>query len=48
MSVLGGVEFSNHLTLNANYGFGLVNIAKDIDEAPLKNKVFTISVGYLF
>lgn len=48
MNFLGGVEFSNGLTLNANYGLGLSNVGKDTGEGSIKNKVFSVSVGFLF
>lgn len=49
LNIIGGIEFKNHMTLNANYGFGLTNVAKDVEgDASVKNKVFSLSIGYLF
>lgn len=50
VNFLGGLEFSNGLTLNANYGLGLINVMKDSDvfDVTAKNKVFSLSVGFLF
>ncbi|KAA8484675.1 outer membrane protein with beta-barrel domain [Arcticibacter tournemirensis] len=50
VNFLGGLEFSNGLTLNANYGLGLINVMKESELADVtaKNKVFSISVGFLF
>ncbi|RXF69139.1 porin family protein [Arcticibacter tournemirensis] len=50
VNFLGGLEFNNGLTLNANYGLGLINVMKDSELADVtaKNKVFSISVGFLF
>lgn len=49
VNFLGGLEVNNGLTFNVGYGFGLTNIAKEVEgDASLKNKVFTISVGFLF
>lgn len=52
LNFLGGLELSNGLLFNLNYGLGLANIAKssgeeDIDYT-MKNKVFSISVGFAF
>lgn len=43
-----GFEFSQGLTLGVNYGLGLTNIIEGDDETTGKNKVFAISLGYLF
>ncbi|MGX5688821.1 porin family protein [Arcticibacter tournemirensis] len=50
VNFLGGLEFNNGLTLNANYGLGLINVMKDSELADVtaKNKVFSLSVGFLF
>lgn len=50
VNFLGGLEFNNGLTLNANYGLGLINVMKESELADVtaKNKVFSISVGFLF
>lgn len=49
-NVLAGVEIK-HLTLNAGYGYGLVNIrpgSDNDDNDKFKNRVFSLSVGFLF
>lgn len=46
---LGGIELAKGFTLNANYGLGLTNISRDTEDGTsVKNKVFSISVGFLF
>ncbi len=50
LNFLAGIEIK-HITLNANYGLGLVNIkpgSKNNDNDKYKNRVFSLSVGYLF
>jgi len=49
LNVLAGLEIS-HLTLNANYGYGLVNIKPGAsnDNSKYQNRVFSLSVGVLF
>ncbi|PWG81015.1 porin family protein [Pararcticibacter amylolyticus] len=49
LNFLGGLEINNGLTFNVGYGLGLANVVKDSpDGYSVKNKVFTISVGFLF
>jgi hypothetical protein len=49
LNLLGGLELSNGVTINANYGLGLSNIAQSSDdEGSIKNKVVSISLGFLF
>ncbi|HEX8376944.1 MAG TPA: porin family protein [Pedobacter sp.] len=49
MNFLGGLEFKNGITFNANYGLGLSNVAVNNEEdLSIKNKVFSISLGFLF
>jgi len=43
-----GYELSNGLNLNLGYGLGLSNIAGKDSGATSKNKIFSISVGFLF
>ena len=49
LNLIAGIEIS-HLTLNANYGYGLVNVkpGADNDNAKYQNRVFSLSVGVLF
>lgn len=47
INVLGGLEFSKGLTINANYGLGLSNISREASTTA-KNKVVSVSVGFLF
>ncbi|MFD2162658.1 porin family protein [Paradesertivirga mongoliensis] len=51
LNFLGGVELSQGLLLNVNYGLGLANISNASEEdgdISVKNKVFSISLGFLF
>jgi len=47
VNFLTGYELNSGLSLNAGYGLGLSNIARGSDEK-VKNKVFSISVGFAF
>ncbi|XZF13079.1 porin family protein [Chitinophagaceae bacterium MMS25-I14] len=50
LNFLAGVEI-HHFTFNANYGLGLTNIApgsSNNDNDKYKNRVFSLSVGFLF
>lgn len=49
MNFLAGLEIS-HMTLNANYGYGISNIKSSIenDNAKFKNRVYSIAIGVLF
>ncbi|MDB5014267.1 MAG: hypothetical protein JWQ25_2469 [Daejeonella sp.] len=47
VNILGGLELTKGFTINANYGLGLSNIALE-DGGTAKNKVFSVSVGFLF
>jgi hypothetical protein len=49
LNLLGGLELKNGITFNVNYGLGLSNIAQSASDGDsLKNKVFSISLGFLF
>jgi len=47
LNFLAGYELQNGVSLNAGYGLGLNNLANS-NEGSVKNKVFSISVGFLF
>lgn len=50
INFMGGVEIS-HFTVNAGYGLGLANInpgSSNNDNDKYKNRVFSVSVGFLF
>lgn len=42
-----GVELNNRIPISVGYDFGLINVAKDTDEA-VKNSNLTLSIGYKF
>jgi len=42
-----GIEISS-FQITAQYGLGLTNLAADSNDGTMKNKVFGISVAYLF
>ena len=42
-----GVELSNRVPISVGYDFGLVNVAKEVDEA-VRNSNLTLSIGYKF
>lgn len=49
LNLLGGYKLANGFLINAGYGLGLMNIAKDTDgEGSLKNKVFSVGIGFQF
>ncbi|WP_286857955.1 MULTISPECIES: porin family protein [Sphingobacterium] len=49
LNVLAGFKFTNGFLINGGYGLGLTNIAKDTNgEGSLKNRVFSVGVGYQF
>lgn len=49
LNVLGGYKLANGFLINAGYGLGLTNIAKDMGgEGSLKNKVFSVGIGFQF
>lgn len=49
LNFLTGVELNSGITINANYGLGLSNIAQETEgDSSVKNKVFSISLGFLF
>ena len=50
VNFLGGLELNQGIMFNVNYGLGLANVTPSIDEIDVKtkNRVFTISVGFLF
>ena len=48
-----GVEINNKIRVGVGYDLGLANISKpiegeDADDAPLRNRNFTVSVAYMF
>lgn len=48
LNFLGGYKLSNGFLINAGYGLGLTNIVKDIEGGSVKNKVFSVGVGFQF
>lgn len=49
VNFLGGYKLANGFLINAGYGLGLTNIAKDTDgDGSLKNKVFSVGIGFQF
>ena len=46
-NIITGYELNSGLSINAGYGLGLKNISRNPEES-LKNKVFSISVGFAF
>ncbi|RKE42685.1 porin family protein [Sphingobacterium detergens] len=47
LNFLGGYKLSNGFLINGGYGLGLVDLA-GLDGASLKNRVFSVGVGYQF
>jgi hypothetical protein len=49
LNFLAGLEIS-HMTLNANYGYGISNIKsnQDGDDTKFRNRVFSVAIGLLF
>lgn len=45
LNIGAGMQF-NHLQVSANYGLGLSNLSNSDDD--MKNRVFSVSVGYYF
>ncbi|QQT26599.1 MULTISPECIES: porin family protein [Sphingobacterium] len=45
---LAGYKLANGFMLNGGYSFGLTNLAKDSDDASLKNRVISVGIGYQF
>lgn len=48
VNFLAGFKLTNGFLINGGYGLGLTNIYKDIEGASLKNRVFSVGVGYQF
>ncbi|WP_293882007.1 hypothetical protein [Sphingobacterium sp. UBA1498] len=49
LNLLGGYKLTNGFLINAGYGLGLTNMAKEsFDGASIKNRVFSVGVGYQF
>ncbi|MDQ1149168.1 hypothetical protein [Sphingobacterium zeae] len=49
LNLLGGYKLTNGFLINAGYGLGLTNIAKEsFDGESVKNRVFSVGVGYQF
>lgn len=49
LNFLGGYKLSNGFLINGGYGLGLTNTAKEtFGGASLKNRVFSVGVGYQF
>lgn len=51
-NLVGGYTFSKHISVNAGYGFGLGNVLSKAfsnnGDLKLKNRVFTVGLGYTF
>ena len=48
LNFLAGFKLTNGFLINGGYGLGLTNMAKDSGDASLKNRVFSVGVGYQF
>ncbi|WP_207532812.1 porin family protein [Desertivirga arenae] len=48
LNFLAGYQLGNGISLNGSYGLGLTNLAQKDSGSTLKNKVFSISLGFLF
>ena len=48
INFLGGYQLKNGFNIHAGYGLGLGNIAQDSDNVKVKNKVFSVGVGFTF
>ncbi|TYR33001.1 PorT family protein [Sphingobacterium phlebotomi] len=48
LNFLGGYKLNNGFLINIGYGLGLTNMMKDIEGATVKNRVWSIGVGYQF
>ncbi|MGJ1431256.1 outer membrane beta-barrel protein [Sphingobacterium spiritivorum] len=45
---LASYKLANGFLLNGGYNLGLTNLAKDSDDASLKNRVISVGIGYQF
>ena len=49
LNLLAGYKLTNGFLINAGYGLGLTNMAKEsFDGTSVKNRVFSVGVGYQF
>lgn len=48
INALAGYQLSNGFNIHAGYGFGLSNVARDSGDFKVKNKVFSIGIGFSF
>lgn len=48
LNFLAGYKLSQGFLLNGGYSLGLANIAKDSGGATVKNRVFSVGIGYQF
>ncbi|WP_294347757.1 hypothetical protein [uncultured Sphingobacterium sp.] len=49
LNLLGGYKLTNGFLINAGYGLGLTNMAKkSVNGVSVKNRVFSVGVGYQF
>ncbi|WP_286736829.1 MULTISPECIES: porin family protein [Sphingobacterium] len=48
LNILAGFKLSNGFLINGGYGLGLTNIAKDSGESSIKNRLFSVGIGYQF
>jgi len=47
LNILAGYELKNGINLGVNYGLGLSNLI-NFDAAKMRNRVFSLSVGFKF
>ncbi|MGJ1196699.1 porin family protein [Sphingobacterium spiritivorum] len=45
---MAGYKLANGFLLNGGYSLGLTNLLKDSDNASLKNRLFSLGIGYQF
>lgn len=48
VNFLAGYKLTQGFLVNVGYGLGLANVAKDSGDATMKNKVFSVGVGFQF
>lgn len=48
VNFLAGFQFNNKISINGGYGLGLSNIAAVHDGGSIKNKLFSVGLGYSF
>lgn len=48
INALAGYQLQNGFNIHAGYGLGLSNIARDSGDFKVKNKVFSIGIGFSF